>query len=162
MGNIQCNNNKFYSTSTQSCLSNCINNTTSMVSDPFSCVSVINCPSGTTQDPVFDNVCNKVAVAPTAGACPSGYSLWTPSTCYVDCSPSFQETGITCLKKTVSRISETPNCGTIFYSFVNGQCNLNYFVVFIGAFLGLLLIVIISKMDQSSFLVLNSNSKKTK
>jgi len=160
MGNIQCNTNKFYYTSTESCLSNCINNTVSMVSDPYSCVSVVNCPAGTTQDPVIDNVCNKVGVAPTDGSCPTGYSLWTPSTCYVDCTPSFQETGLTCLKKTVPRIVEAPTCGSIFYTFANGQCNLNYFVIAVSIFLALLLLIIVSKMEQSSFLVLNSSAKK--
>lgn len=141
MASIQCPYDKVYNSTTQTCLSVCVNNTEPMVTDPRSCVTVINCPTGTTQDPVLENTCNKVGLAPP---CSQGYSLWTPSTCYVDCPPPYQETGITCLKKTIARIEEPPTCSNIFFYFANGSCNFNYTVIFVSVLFFILFIILIS------------------
>lgn len=144
MGNIQCTSDKTYNPNVQKCLGQCINYTQEMNSDPYSCVSVISCPGGTTQDPVFENICNKIATPPTNGTCPSGYSLWTPNNCYIDCTSLYQETGLTCLKKTVQKTISLPTCSNFFTIFNDGKCITNYsYFITAGIFLFILFVLIL-------------------
>lgn len=153
MSSIQCPYDKPYNSTTQTCLSNCVNNTIPMISNPRLCVSQINCPSGTVVDVTLENTCNKVGVAPTSGACPTGYTLWTPTTCYIDCPSSFQDTGITCLKKTLQRTEEQPTCGNVFYIFQNGACNFNFVLVTLAIIVFIIFFVLISFIGQKCFVV---------
>jgi hypothetical protein len=113
--------------------------------DQSMCVADVACPATiTTQDAVYNNVCNKVEVAAFEGTCPEGYSLWTSTICYADCPVYLSEYGNACLKRTVTRQSVEPSCSNSwFYTYNNGSCEVSILGAFTIVFLFVLLFYIV-------------------
>ena len=100
------------------CYSNCATGTTVSSIDPTLCVQVITCPVGTQADSFDNGICYKTTS--TDPPCtPSQTEI--EGACWNDCPAQFIEGGLSCGKRSFTRLAQAPICGG-WETLQNGTC----------------------------------------
>lgn len=108
------------------CYTKCPPNFDVQTIDFMVCVSTAACPySITTQDPVDNGLCEKVAFPLVDGTCSEGYTQWLQGQCYANCPAGYIENGLSCAKRSLDRSTSYPSCGSTWYTYDNGACVLS-------------------------------------
>ena len=122
------------------CLCACPANTEPASEDPTRCVPNMTCETYAAAaalqlgispsqyllntDPTFGMLCIKTAQTKDV-TCPTGFSEWQSGYCYLNCPAPLQESGVYCVKKSITREATDPTCDSWFYSYNGTSCSLN-------------------------------------
>jgi hypothetical protein len=129
-----------YKLSNGLCYSPCPTGTAELSADEDLCVSTIQCQAGTSADTTGLS-CIKVAptgiVTKVGSFCSTGYTEWTPNTCYLNCNANFLENATECRRRVTLRKVTNAWCTSFFQKVNVSDCVYDYTRIYlvVGTFL---------------------------
>jgi len=116
------------------CYCGCPENTLPANEDRTRCVPTQTCssyaPGDLIADNTFDLLCNKVGT-PKDTECDPNFTEWQAGLCFINCPVGLLENGLTCLKRSIPRPFQSPDCANVLMWYDGSSCAYNPLSIFI-------------------------------